>query len=172
MSFASNKGEAFPRTPLPARATGPASSNVGETVSIVGNVFAGEDLSIAGKVEGSIQCRGTVVVLSNGHVLASIMADSVVIIGSDEGAVEAANQIDIREGAKLVGDIKCSRIIIEDGAYFKGSINIQSRQETRHALAVQGSAEAEEFDRIAESDISEGRYTTFEEALDAPGVRL
>jgi cytoskeletal protein CcmA (bactofilin family) len=174
MSFVSYKSEALPgaagmppqpgldpRTPLPARATGPASSNIGEAVSIVGKIFAREDLSIAGRVKGTIQCRGAVVVLSGGQVLASIMADSVVISGSVEGAVEATDQIDIRKGANLVGDIKCSRIVIEDGAYFKGMIDIQSRRETQGALAVEGSPEAEEFDRIAESDVSDGRYTTF-----------
>jgi cytoskeletal protein CcmA (bactofilin family) len=57
-------------------------------------------------------------------VHAGLKAREIVIYGSIQGNVEAADKIDIRKEAKLVGDIKTSRIMIEDGAYFKGSIDI------------------------------------------------
>jgi cytoskeletal protein CcmA (bactofilin family) len=57
-------------------------------------------------------------------VQASLKAREIVIQGSIQGNVEAADKIDIKKEAKLVGDIKTSRIVIEDGAYFKGSIDI------------------------------------------------
>ena len=51
-------------------------------------------------------------------------AREVVVLGTIHGNVEASDKIDIRKDAKLVGDIKTARIVIEDGAYFKGSIDI------------------------------------------------
>jgi cytoskeletal protein CcmA (bactofilin family) len=57
-------------------------------------------------------------------VQAGLKAREIVIHGSIQGNVEAADKIDIKKEAKLVGDIKTSRIVIEDGAYFKGSIDI------------------------------------------------
>ena len=60
----------------------------------------------------------------NGKVHAAIKAREVVALGSIQGNVDASDKIEIRKDAKLVGDIKTARIIIEDGAYFKGSIDI------------------------------------------------
>jgi cytoskeletal protein CcmA (bactofilin family) len=60
----------------------------------------------------------------NGTVHATVKAREVVALGSIHGNVEAADKIEIRKEAKLVGDIRTARIIIEDGAYFKGSIDI------------------------------------------------
>ena len=128
-----------------------------------GEISAEEDLSIEGQVEGIVRCGGTVLVLPSGKVSANISADSVVISGYVRGNIAAANQIEIRSSGDLVGDIKCSRVSIEDGARFRGNIEIQKRWDAHRDLAVEGSLEAEEFDRIAESDIVQGHYTTFKD---------
>jgi cytoskeletal protein CcmA (bactofilin family) len=60
----------------------------------------------------------------NGKVIASIKAREIVVLGTIHGNVETTDKIDIRKEAKLVGDIKTARIVIEDGAYFKGNIDI------------------------------------------------
>ena len=60
----------------------------------------------------------------NGTVHASVKAREVVALGTIQGNVEATDKIEIRKDARLVGDIRTARIIIEDGAYFKGSIDI------------------------------------------------
>ena len=60
----------------------------------------------------------------NGRLQAGVKAREVVVLGMVQGNVEAAERIDIRKDAKLIGDIKTARIVIEDGAYFKGSIDI------------------------------------------------
>ena len=60
----------------------------------------------------------------NGKVQAAIKAREVVALGTIQGNVEANDRLEIRKDAKLVGDIRTARIIIEDGAYFKGSIDI------------------------------------------------
>ena len=60
----------------------------------------------------------------NGNVKAAVKAREVVVLGAINGNVEATDKIEIRKDAKLTGDIRTARIIIEDGAYFKGSIDI------------------------------------------------
>jgi cytoskeletal protein CcmA (bactofilin family) len=70
----------------------------------------------------------------NGKLQAGVKAREVVVLGTIHGNVEASDKIDIRKDAKLVGDIKTARIVIEDGAYFKGSIDI-ARPEAARAPA-------------------------------------
>ena len=103
-----------------------SSAVIGKSVVIKGQIFAREDLVIDGEVEGSVEANeNKVVVGPNGKVAAGIKAREVVVHGAIRGNVEAGEKIDIRREAKLVGDIKTQRIVIEDGAYFKGSVDIQ-----------------------------------------------
>jgi cytoskeletal protein CcmA (bactofilin family) len=60
----------------------------------------------------------------NGKLMASVKARDIIVLGTIHGNVEVGDKIEIRKDAKLVGDIKTVRIVIEDGAYFKGSIDI------------------------------------------------
>ena len=98
---------------------------LGKNVTVKGQIFAREDLTIDGEVEGTVECHDHRLTIGpNARVLAGLKAREIVIQGSIQGNVEAADKIDIKKEAKLVGDIKTSRIVIEDGAYFKGSIDI------------------------------------------------
>jgi cytoskeletal protein CcmA (bactofilin family) len=82
-------------------------------------------LTIDGEVEGTVELQEhRLTVGPNGKVMATIKAREVCIIGTVNGNVEASDKIDIRKEAKLVGDIRTARIVIEDGAYFKGNIDI------------------------------------------------
>jgi cytoskeletal protein CcmA (bactofilin family) len=102
---------------------GPAS--IGKAVKIAGQIFSREDLYVDGDVEGTIELMDHKLTIGpNGKVHAGIKAREVVALGAIQGNVEASERIEIRKDAKLVGDIKTARIIIEDGAYFKGSIDI------------------------------------------------
>jgi cytoskeletal protein CcmA (bactofilin family) len=101
------------------------SATLGKNVTVKGQIFAREDLTIDGEVEGTVECHEHRLTIGpNARVQASLKAREIVIQGSIQGNVEAADKIDIKKEAKLVGDIKTSRIVIEDGAYFKGSIDI------------------------------------------------
>jgi len=94
-------------------------------VKVVGQIFSREDLFVDGEVEGTVEAlEHKLTVGPNGTVKAATKAREVVVLGSVQGNVEATEKIEIRKDAKLVGDIKTARIIIEDGAYFKGSIDI------------------------------------------------
>lgn len=101
------------------------SATIGKAVMIKGQIFSREDLIIDGEVEGTVEAQDhRVTVGPNGKVQAGVKAREIVVLGSIHGNVEAADKIDIRKDARLVGDIKTARIVIEDGAYFKGSIDI------------------------------------------------
>jgi len=101
------------------------SATIGKAVKIVGQIYSKEDLFVDGDLEGTVEAlEHKLTIGPNGTVHASVKAREVVAQGSVQGNVEAADKIEIRKDAKLVGDIKTARIIIEDGAYFKGSIDI------------------------------------------------
>ena len=101
------------------------SATIGKAVKIVGQIYSKEDLFVDGDLEGTVEAlEHKLTIGPNGTVHASVKAREVVAQGSVQGNVEAADKIEIRKDAKLVGDIKTARIIIEDGSYFKGSIDI------------------------------------------------
>src|ERR1700675_2807413 len=101
------------------------SAVLGKSVIVKGQIFSREDLTIDGEVEGTVELQEhRLTVGPNGKVRASIKARELVALGTIHGNVETSDKIDIRKDAKLVGDIKTARIVIEDGAYFKGSIDI------------------------------------------------
>jgi cytoskeletal protein CcmA (bactofilin family) len=113
------------RTYDPPNPVAGGSATIGKAVMIKGQIFSREDLVIDGEVEGSVEAQEhRVTVGPNGKVQAGVKAREIVVLGAIHGNVEAADKIDIRKDARLVGDIKTSRIVIEDGAYFKGSIDI------------------------------------------------
>jgi cytoskeletal protein CcmA (bactofilin family) len=92
---------------------------------VKGQIFSREDLVIDGEVEGTVELHDhRLTVGPNGKVQAGVKAREIVVLGAIHGNVEATDKIDIRKDARLVGDIKTARIVIEDGAYFKGSIDI------------------------------------------------
>jgi cytoskeletal protein CcmA (bactofilin family) len=107
-------------------------SNAGDqaTISkglfIKGEITGSESLFIDGKVEGSVNLNGNrVTVGRNGHVAASITAREVVVLGKVRGNVTATDRVDIRAEGALTGDVAAARISIEDGAFFKGGIDIR-----------------------------------------------
>jgi cytoskeletal protein CcmA (bactofilin family) len=103
---------------------------IGKSVIIKGQIFAREDLLVDGEVEGgTIEAQEHRLTIGpNGKVNASVKAREIVVLGAVNGNVEASEKIDIRKDARLIGDIKTARIVIEDGAYFKGSIDIQKTE--------------------------------------------
>ncbi len=117
-------------SPMPPRSFDPpaspsGSATIGKAVMVKGQIFSREDLVIDGEVEGTVELHEhRLTVGPNGKVQAGVKAREIVVLGTIHGNVEATDKIDIRKDARLVGDIKTARIVIEDGAYFKGSIDI------------------------------------------------
>jgi cytoskeletal protein CcmA (bactofilin family) len=117
------------------------SAALGKNVTVKGQIFAREDLTIDGEVEGTVECHEHRLTIGpNARVQAGLKAREINIHGSIQGNVDATDKIDIKKEAKLVGDIKTSRIVIEDGAYFKGSIDISKASAPKPAPQPQPSA--------------------------------
>jgi cytoskeletal protein CcmA (bactofilin family) len=113
-----------------ARPTAAASvgeqASISKGLSIKGEITGTESLFIDGKVEGSISIPGNrVTVGKNGNVTASINAREIVVLGKLKGNVNATDRVDIRAEGALTGDVAAARISIEDGAFFKGGIDIR-----------------------------------------------
>ena len=110
-------------------ASAPASgeqATIGKSLVIKGEVSGSESLYIDGKIEGAINLPGNRVTIGrNGQVAANIMAREVVVLGKVRGNVHASDRIDIRSEGSLTGDVIAARISIEDGAFFKGGIDIR-----------------------------------------------
>jgi cytoskeletal protein CcmA (bactofilin family) len=93
---------------------------------VKGEISGTESLYIDGKVEGSISLPGNRVTIGrNGQVGANITAREVVVLGKVRGNVTASDRVDIRAEGALNGDVSAARISIEDGAFFKGGIDIR-----------------------------------------------
>lgn len=116
---------------IPAKANASATTNVaviGRNMLIIGKVQSSEDLYVDGEVRGTLEadnCRLTIG--PHGKASAGARAREVDVMGRIDGDVETQEKISIRNGGQLVGDIKAAGIVIEDGAYFKGSIDIVRR---------------------------------------------
>ena len=121
------KKEITPVSSTPVSRFEPANTgnSIGKSVKVVGQIYSKEDLYVDGTVEGTLEASEHKLTIGpHGTIQASIKAREVLVLGTIQGNVEAFERLEIRKDAKLMGDIRTARIVIEDGAYFKGSIDI------------------------------------------------
>jgi cytoskeletal protein CcmA (bactofilin family) len=112
--------------PRPVTTTTADQATIGKSLVIKGEVTGSESLYIDGRVEGSINLAGNrVTVGRNGVVSANINAREIVVLGKVRGNLTASDRVDIRSDGSLTGDVIAARISIEDGAFFKGGIDIR-----------------------------------------------
>ena len=142
MSTNTNTTPTFATEPTPVAAPRNAVLNnseqatIGKSLVIKGEVTGSESLYIDGRVEGAINLPGhRVTVGRNGQVQANINAKEVVVLGKVKGNVTASDRVDIRNEGSLGGDVTCQRISIEDGAWFKGSIDIRKPGQKENGAA-------------------------------------
>ena len=111
-------------------------ATIGKSLIVKGEVSGSESLYIDGKVEGAINLPGNrVTVGRNGQVAANITAREVVVLGKVRGNVHASDRVDIRSEGSLTGDVAAARISIEDGAYFKGGIDIRKPGDSKNGAS-------------------------------------
>ena len=104
---------------------------IGQHVTIKGDIRSEEDLLIDGQVEGTLDLgQNRLVIGANAQIRARITAKEVEVQGVLHGNVEAVDKIILRKTSKVVGDLKMAGVVIEDGANFKGSIDITRPQGT------------------------------------------
>ncbi len=100
---------------------------LGKSVIVKGQIFSQEDLTIDGEVDGTVTAEGHRLTIGPSGKLHTdgVKAREVIVMGKMNGSVEATEKVYIRKDAHLVGDVQTAGIIIEDGAYFKGGIDIR-----------------------------------------------
>jgi cytoskeletal protein CcmA (bactofilin family) len=123
VSMSTSEPAAVPR---PVTTTTSDQATIGKSLVIKGEVSGSESLYIDGRVEGSINLSGNRVTIGrNGVVAANINAREIVVLGKVRGNLTASDRVDIRSDGSLTGDVVAARISIEDGAFFKGGIDIR-----------------------------------------------
>ncbi len=101
-------------------------ATIGKSLIVKGELTGSESLYIDGKVEGAINLPGNRVAVGvNGRVAANICAREIVVLGKVRGNCQASDRVDIRSEGSLTGDVIAARISIDDGAFFKGGIDIR-----------------------------------------------
>jgi len=118
--------------------------HIGKSVQIKGELTGSEDLYLDGSIEGTVDLRDhSLIIGPNGKIKASISARDLVVHGRVEGNITATGRVELRKSCTLIGDVSTQRIVIEDGAFFKGAIDIKEKSqqpaETRKPLAVAAS---------------------------------
>jgi cytoskeletal protein CcmA (bactofilin family) len=101
-----------------------ANTIIGGSIVIDGEISGDEDLIIRGTVKGRVVLRENLIVEETGVVEADIETQNVTVSGQVTGNVQAAERVEISAGGRMVGDLKAPRILIADGAAFKGNVDM------------------------------------------------
>jgi cytoskeletal protein CcmA (bactofilin family) len=130
---------ATPSTPAPVKEAPKANDSyrtevghIGKSVLIRGELSGSEDLYLDGEIEGNVDLRDhSLIIGPNGKIKATIIARDLVVHGRLEGNVNATGRVELKKSCTLIGDVATQRIVIEDGAYFKGAIDIKESKEPK-----------------------------------------
>lgn len=114
-------------------------AHIGKAVFIKGELSGSEDLYLDGEVEGTIELdKNSLTIGPNGRIRAHVHAREVIIHGKVDGNIMGSDRVELKRSAVLVGDIVTQRVSIEDGAYFKGSVDVQREQKGEGKAAYAG----------------------------------
>ena len=97
---------------------------IGKGIYIKGNLTGAGDLTIEGRVEGHVSLKNHLTIEESGKIDADIRVERLTVNGQANGNIDAGDLVAINASAKVTGDIKAPKVIIEDGAHFNGSIEM------------------------------------------------
>ena len=102
--------------------------NIGKSVIIKGELSGSEDLAIEGQVEGKIELQQNVLTIgANGKITAEIQAKTVMVLGEVSGNITADDKVEVATSGSMRGDILAPRVVLADGAKFKGAIDMDRK---------------------------------------------
>lgn len=100
-------------------------STLGSTVRVEGKIISHQDLHVDGQVDGTIDLPDNKLTIGpKAHVKAAITAQNVSLVGNAEGTIDANERVELCSQSRLVGDIRTPRLVIKDGAYIKGKVDV------------------------------------------------
>ena len=97
---------------------------IGKGIVIKGELHGEEDLVIEGRVEGSIALKKHLIVETTGVVMADVQTENITIKGEMNGNMVASDKVEITAEARVIGDIKAPRVVIDDGARYRGNVEM------------------------------------------------
>lgn len=103
-----------------------ANTLIGSSIVVDGEITGDEDLIVLGTVKGKIAVKESLIIEKNGQVDADIETQNVEVSGSVNGNINASNKVDLKAECRVQGDIKAPRILIEDGASFRGAVDMEA----------------------------------------------
>ncbi len=121
----------------PAAAPG-SGSTLGCKIQVDGMIICDEDLTILGRVDGTIRAQGTLVIAKEAEVRAKIDGERVLVHGKVDGNVHGAERVVLGQTARLTGNIKATTLEITEGAYFKGNVEMQPVQPAKEPARASG----------------------------------
>ena len=112
-------------------------ASIGKSIVINGELSGSEDLTIEGRVDGKIELKDHILTVgSNGRIKAQVSAKSIVVLGQVTGNLNATEKVDIKDTGSVEGDIVAPRVAIADGSHFKGSIDMQKKDQPEKGQGV------------------------------------
>ena len=147
---ASREATTMQPTPTSASPATAVQATIDKSMEVNGDVIGSESLYIDGKVKGTINLPGSRVTIGrNGRVSGNISAREVVVLGEVRGDINASERVDLRSEGSLTGDVIAQHIIIGDGAFFKGIVDIQKLGQGNDGMAA-----ARNFERRVAKSVS------------------
>lgn len=107
-------------------------TQIGNSVTIKGDISGNSDIRIAGTINGSISIEGQLIVERQGHIEAEIKTTSAVIAGFVKGNIDVAEKLVLESGSKFIGNIKTKQLIIQEGGIFQGNCQMGVAQNTQN----------------------------------------
>ena len=126
--FEASKQESYPVSREPGHSK---QSLLGKTLVIKGRVRASEEMVVEGKIDGHINSNHRVVIGRSGIIKADISASEIVIQGRVDGNVKATSKVEIFPEGVLNGNIISQRVVLAEGAVFKGNIDMSLKDEKK-----------------------------------------
>ena len=124
-----------PSPAAPARSSSPAAkglATLGSGLTVKGQISGDEDLQVEGKVEGPITLKGQrLTVGASGEIVSDVHAREVIVYGKVRGNLFAEDRVEVKKDGSVIGNITGGRVLIEDGAYLKGQIEIQRNSSSK-----------------------------------------
>ncbi|HVZ84958.1 MAG TPA: polymer-forming cytoskeletal protein [Terracidiphilus sp.] len=106
-------------------ATESGAARIGKTVVIRGELKGSEDLTVDGRLEGTIQLtEGRLTIGANANVAADLTAKDVLVLGKLQGNINASGRVELRAGSVVEGDVRAHRLAVEDNAVFRGKVDL------------------------------------------------
>ena len=102
-----------------------ANTVIGSTIVIDGEITGDEDLVVQGTVKGRVSLRGNIIVEESGVLEANVETSTITIHGTVTGDIAASERAELKSNCRVVGDIRAPRILIADGASFKGNVDME-----------------------------------------------